>query len=181
MEILAGKKIFRKCWNISFCFSKWKIGAFTFVWDIANVFFYKLLWFYRNCFSLLLFLVLPFSFIVCALPCLFFSFPSLSFYPLPSLLSPLFSLFSPLFSFLSSLLFSFCRFLTTGLCSVFHSDLKRCAEELVQSFAKHFPQPLDFLLKSPSQVLTELSPSCKISEDHILQWWFQAWNKCTDM
>lgn len=121
--------------------------------ETAFLYFYSL-----SCLSLLLF-VLCLAFFSHSLP-----FPAIPF------LSPLFCLFSFLFSvFLSSLLFSFCRFSTTGLCSVFHSDLKRCVEELVQSFAKQFPQPLDFLLKSPSQVVTDLSPSCKNSEDHILQ------------
>lgn len=122
--------------------------------ETAFLYFYSL-----SCLSLLL-SVLCLAFFSHSLP-----FPSIPF------LSPFFYLFFLFSLLLSSLLFSFCRFLTTGLCSVFHSDLKRCAEELVQSFAKQFPQPLDFLLKSPRQVVTELSPSWKISEDHILQWY----------
>lgn len=139
-----------KCWNILLCFSKWKILTLTFGLIRASAFLYynflETFYFFSS-----FFFFLPFLFFI------FNSFPSLS------LLSPfLSSLFSPC---------SFCSFLTTGLCSVFHSDLKHYAEKLVQSITRHFSKPLDFLLKSPSQVWSELSPSYKIWEDHILHWY----------
>lgn len=149
MKILEEKNMIWVCWNILLCFSKWKILTLTFglirASAVLNYNFLETFYFF---FSLFLFPSFSFS--------IFNSFPSLF------LLSPfLSSLFSPC---------SFFSFLTTGLCSVFYSDLKNCAEKLVQSITRHFPKPLDFLLKSPSQVWSELSPSYKIWEDHILQW-----------